>query len=257
MASPSYQANNTAIHTNQLRQIGMYLPPNMASTDPSMLQTASPMFSDTLRVDTTSQEASIAKCRTYAGMDGLRKLQGEQATNTYYEPGCGWMFQQSSGAKNPQINRGVFATHNGIPVVGREGQGDVITGSGFIEMDLQRAERRASDSMANALGNSCTNLQLLTSENKPYFGYCKTTGKIIPITSAGGSVKAKYDNVGNLKYNCEPDEIVPASSAPSGCPDMITRINIKEPMIHHDGGRTYKTSIIAKHHSRATASFRM
>jgi hypothetical protein len=217
MASPSYQANNTAVATNQLREVGMYLPPNMASTDSGMLQSASPMFSDTLRVDTSAQEAAIAKCRTYTGMDGLRKLQGQQATNTVYDPGCGWMFQQSSGAKNPQINRGVFATYNGIPVVGRVGQGDVLTGAGFIEMDLQKAEQRVADSMANALGNNCGNLQLLTSENKPYFGYCKTTGKIIPITSAGGSVKAKYDNVGNLNYNCAPSEIVPASSAPSGC----------------------------------------
>jgi hypothetical protein len=217
MASPSYQANNTAVATNQLREIGMYLPPNMTSTDPSMLQSASPMFSDTLRVDTSAQEAAVAKCRTYAGMDGLRKLQADQATNTVYDPGCGWMFQQSSGATNPQINRGVFATYNGIPVMGRVGQGDVLTGAGFIEMDLQKAEQRVADSMANALGNNCTNLQLLTSENKPYFGYCKTTGKIIPITTTGGTVKAKYDNVGNLNYNCAPANIVPASSAPSGC----------------------------------------
>lgn len=217
MASLPSQGNNTAVRVNQLEEIGMYLPPNMLSTDPSMLQSASPLFSDTLRVDTTAQEAAIAKCRTYTGMNGLRKLQGEQATNTYYDPGCGWMFQQGSGSKNPQINRGVFATYNGIPVLGKGGQADVIQGSGFIEMDLQKAEQKASDSIANALGNNCTNLQLLTSENKPYFGYCKTTGRIIPITTTGGSVKAKYDNVGNIMYNCAPSQIIPASSAPSGC----------------------------------------
>jgi len=217
MASASYQANNTAVAANQTREVGLSLPPDMASTDPNMLQTASPMFSDTLRIDTSAQEAAIAKCRTYTGMDGLRKLQAEQATNTVYEPGCGWMFQQSSGAKNPQINRGVFATYNGIPVVGQGSNGDILTGAGFIEMDLQKAEQRVADSMANALGNNCANLQLLTSENKPYFGYCKTTGKIIPITSTGSSVKAKYDNDGNLKYSCAPADIVPASSAPSGC----------------------------------------
>lgn len=236
MASPSYQGNNTAVGTNQLREIGMYLPPNMASTDSGMLQSASPMFSDTLRVDTSAQEAAVAYCRSNTGFSGLRKLQKEQATNTYYEPGCGWMFQQGSGAMNPQINRGVFATYNGIPVMGREGQGDVLTGTGFIEMDLQKAEQRVADSIANGLGNNCTNLQLLTSENKPYLGYCKTTGKIIPITSVGGSVKAKYDNDGNLKYSCAPADIVPASSAPSGCPQTLSRINIVEPRIHHDGG---------------------
>jgi hypothetical protein len=228
MASLSYQANNTAVNANQQREVGVSLPPDMASTDPNMLQTASPMFSDTLRVDTSAQEAAIAKCRTYSGMDGLRKLQAQQATNTFYEPGCGWMFQQSSGAMNPQINRGVFATYNGIPVVGKGSNGDILTGAGFIEMDLQRAEQRVADSMANALGNNCTNLQFLTSENKPYFGYCKTTGKIIPITSAGGSVKAKYDNDGNLKYNCAPADIVPASSAPSGCPEIPTRRDREE-----------------------------
>lgn len=237
MASQSYQGNNTAVSANQLREIGMYLPPNMASADSGMLQSASPMFSDTLRVDTSAQEAAVAYCRSNTGFSGLRKLQKEQATNTYYHPGCGWMFQQGSGAKNPQINRGVFATYNGIPVMGREGHGDVLTGSGFIEMDLQKAEQRAADSIANSLGNNCTNLQLLTTDNKPYFGYCKTTGNIIPINTSEGSVKARYDNVGNLKYNCAPADIIPASSAPSGCPETPTRINIVEPIIHDAGGR--------------------
>jgi len=217
MASASYQANSTAVFANQLRKTGIHLPPNMASIDSGMLTSALPMFSDTMRVDTSAQEAAVDYCRSNDGFRGLRKLQAEQATNTFYEPGCGWMFQQSSGAKNPQINRGVFATYNGIPVIGKGSNGDILTGAGFIEMDLQKAEQRVADSMANALGNNCTNLQFLTSENKPYFGYCKTTGKIIPITSAGDSVKAKYDNVGNLNYSCAAADIVPASSAPSGC----------------------------------------
>lgn len=217
MTSLSYQADNTAAGVNQKQQVGMFLPPDMASTDPNTLDTAIPLFSDTLRIDTSAQQAAVDKCRTYTGFSGLRKLQAEQATNTVYEPGCGWMFQQSSGAKNPQINRGVFATWNKIPVIGKGSNGDILTGAGFIEMDLQKAEQRVADSMANALGNNCANLQLLTSENKPYFGYCKTTGKIIPITSTGSSVKAKYDNDGNLKYSCAPADIVPASSAPSGC----------------------------------------
>ena len=217
MASLPSQLNNTGILANELRKIGMYLPPNTVNTDPGMMQSASPFFRDTMRVDTSRQEGAAAKCRTYTGMNGLRQLQKDQATNTAYDPGCGWMFQQGSGSKNPQINRGVFATHKGIPAMGRLGQPDVIQGSGFIEMDLQRAEQRASDSIANGLGNNCTNLQLLTSENKPYFGYCKTTGQIIPITTSEGSVKAVYDNIGNLKYNCAPADIVPASSAPSGC----------------------------------------
>ena len=217
MASASYQANSTAVFANQLRETGIHLPANMASIDSGMLTSALPMFSDTMRVDTSAQEAAVDYCRSNDGFSGLRKLQAEQATNTFYEPGCGWMFQQSSGAKNPQINRGVFATYNGIPVIGKGSNGDILTGAGFIEMDLQKAEQRAADSMANALGNNCTNLQALTSENKPYFGYCKTTGKIIPITTTGDSVKARYDNVGNLKYNCAAADIVPASSAPSGC----------------------------------------
>ena len=226
MASLPNQGNSTAVRVNQLEEIGMHLPPNMLSTDPSMLQSASPLFSDTLRVDTSAQEAAVIKCREYTGMEGLRKLQAEQATNTVYEPGCGWMFQQSSGAVNPQINRGVFATYNKIPVIGKGENGDILTGPGFIETDLQKAEQRVADSMANALGNNCRNLEKLTSKNKPYFGYCKTTGRIIPITNTGGSVKAKYDNIGNLMYNCAPSQIIPASSAPSGCPgDAFTNYN--------------------------------
>ena len=238
MASLPSQLNNTGILANELRKIGMYLPPNTVNTDPGMMQSASPFFRDTMRVDTSRQEHVAAKCRTYTGMNGLRQLQEEQATNTAYDPGCGWMFQQNSYSKNPQINRGVFATHKGIPAMGRSGQPDVIQGSGFIEMDLQRAEQRASDSIAKGLGNNCTNLQLLTSENKPYFGYCKTTGKIIPISTTGGSVKAVYDNIGNLKYNCAPADIVPASNAPSGCPEIPTIRDIEQPkpIIHHNGG---------------------
>jgi len=236
MASLPSQLNNTGILANELRKIGMYLPPNTVNTDPGMMQSASPFFRDTMRVDTSRQEDVAAKCRTYTGMNGLRQLQKDQATNTAYDPGCGWMFQQNSGSMNPQINRGVFATHKGIPAMGRSGQPDVIQGSGFIEMDLQRAEQRASDSIANGLVNNCTNLQLLTSENKPYFGYCKTTGKIIPISTTGGSVKAVYDNIGNLKYNCAPADIVPASNDPSGCPEIPTRRDIEQPRIHDNGG---------------------
>ena len=103
MASLSYQANNTAAAANQFREIGMFLTPDMGSIDPNTLEKAIPMFSDTLRVDTSAQQDAVDYCRTYAGMDGLRKLQADQATNTVYDPGCGWMFQQSSGATNPQI----------------------------------------------------------------------------------------------------------------------------------------------------------
>jgi hypothetical protein len=239
MASLPSQLNNTGILANEIRKIGMHSPPNTMSTDPGMMQSASPFFRDTMRIDTSMQENAAAKCRTYTGTNGLRQLQKDQATNTAYDPGCGWMFQQGSGSKNPQVNRGVFATHKGIPVMGRSGQPDVIQGSGFVEMDLQRAEQRAADSVANGLANNCANLQLLTSENKPYYGYCKTTGKIIPIDTSGGSVKAMYDNVGNLNYNCKPTDIVPASNAPSGCPEMmITRANREElrPIVEYARG---------------------
>ena len=247
MASLPSQLNNTGILANELRKIGMYLPPNTVNTNPGMMQSASPFFRDTMRIDTSRQEHVATKCRTYTGMNGLRKLQEEQATNTVYDLGCGWMFQQHSGSMNPQINRGVFATHKGIPAMGRSGQPDVIQGSGgFIEMDLQRAEQRAADSIANGLGDNCSNLRLLTSENKPYFGYCKTTGKIIPISTTGGSVKAVYDNIGNLKYNCAPADIVPASNAPSGCAEIPTiRRDIKELRIDHNGGHQREPALMA------------
>jgi hypothetical protein len=163
------------------------------------------------RIDTTADLATAAHCRdTYKGFGGLRQLQKDQANKTYYDRACGWMYNQGSGT-NPTVNRGVFASYNGVPLYGGAGEPDVLQG-GFLKMELQEAELSATQQIAAGLGNSCVRMgQALSSDNKQYFGFCKTSGKIIPIDMSSGSPVARYPN--NLNMGCDPSKIVPAAVA--------------------------------------------
>jgi len=217
MASLSDKIKNTGYMASELREIGMSSPPNNAPIDPVMMGAASPVLRSIARVNTTDSQAAAAKCRTYSGFSGLRQLQVDQKNNTFYDPGCGWMYKQESGATNPSVNRGVFATYNGVPVEGRSGQPDEIRG-GSITMDLQLAEQKAAQIIAAKLNNTCANMQNLTSQNANFFGYCKTTNKIIPIDMSSGTAKARFNNEGNIAFSCPANQIVPASAGPGACP---------------------------------------
>ena len=222
MASLPKRLQNSSYNANELQGVGMSPPPTVSPNvqgDFAMFNTASPLLRKTTLVDNSSMLNTAAKCREYTGFDGLRRLQNDQKNSTYYDPGCGWMYKQGSGTTNPSVNRGVFATYNGVPAMGGRGQPDELVG-GSITMDLQRAEQRASKQIAAGLGGGCTSLGLLSASNAPYFGFCTTTNKIIPIDNSSGTPQARYNNSTNFQFNCASSNIITAERAarPGGCP---------------------------------------
>lgn len=216
MANPTISdgLNNSANYINQLEDLGVVNPPNGGSLNAQLAKMA-----NVPRVDTTASIKSAAACRTnYTGFGGVRKLQEDQKNLTHYDARCAWMYNQGTGI-NPIVNRGVLTTPGAQPIFGGRGQPDEQQG-GTVTMNLRSAELSASAGVANTLGNNCKNLQKLTSENQPYFGFCKTTGKIIPIDMSSGSAQARFTNDMNL--NCAPENIVPARNAATGCPASTT-----------------------------------
>ena len=227
MASLPNRLQNSSYNANELRGVGMSPTPTVSPNvqgDYAMFNTASPLLRKTTLVDNSSMLNTAAKCREYSGFDGLRRLQQDQKNSTYYDPGCGWMYKQGTGTTNPSINRGVFATYNGVPAMGRHGQPDELVGGGSITMDLQKAEQKASQAMAAGLGGGCASLSLLSASNAPYFGFCTTTNKIIPIDTSSGTPQARYNNPTNFQFNCASSNIITAAQAsrPGGCPQNVT-----------------------------------
>ena len=222
--------------TREIGAIGMSTPPNNAQIDATMMGSASPMLRSVAKVDTTDSLNTASNCRAYSGFAGLRQLQVDQKDNTFYDPGCGWMYKQESSATNPSINRGVFATYNGVPVYGQQGQPDELTG-GSITMDLQLAEQNAAGIIAAKLNNTCANMKDLSTSNIPFFGYCKTTNKIIPIQTTAGTTRARFNNPTNLNMNCAPANIVPASAWAADCPPVVPQQGLRNQGFINQGPR--------------------
>lgn len=216
--APDLTRNQT--QANQAFILGVPNPPDMSQIDPEILKAASPTSLSllTTRTDKSLSEASARNCRTeYQGIGGLRKLQVVQQDNTAYEAGCGWFYNHPEGVTNPIINRGVFGTMKG-PVLGNLGEQDEAKNGTTFTMDLDKAERTISATVAQRLGQSCQRLANLTDTNKQYFGYCKTTNRVIPIETSDSGVKARYPK--DMQLKCTPDNIIPARSAPDACPTI-------------------------------------
>lgn len=204
--------------TNQAFVLGNKSPPDMKQVNEDLLKAASPRsfnLTQTTRTDQSLSEAAARRCRQFQGFGGLRRLQDLQAEKTALEPGCGWMYQQQEGVLNPPINRGAFGDLN-RPFYGGSEEPDEVTGQTMYEADLDAAEKKISNTFASRLGQSCEKLANLTSDNKEYFGFCKTTGRIIPIETKSGSVRARYPK--DQQLGCPQDQIVPAKESPAGCP---------------------------------------
>lgn len=201
---------------NQATLIGNQQPPNTYTIKNNVLKAASPRsfnLVQTTAVDTTPSDTSAKECRTnYQGFGGLRKLQDDQEQRTYYDPGCGWRFSMGKSTVNPSINQAALGTYKG-PV---RSDKDAVGGSISWNMDLQKAERAASASIATNLNNSCTNLQYLSADNQQYFGFCTSSGSIIPIQKdAAGNVTARFPN--DTTLSCPPANIIPAIQSPGAC----------------------------------------
>ena len=182
-------------------------PPNMGSTDSGMMSSALPGYSQ-LRVDRSGVERAAAECRGYAGIDGLRRLQINQANKTYYDPKCGWLYNGATSSHN-----GFFGSYDGTPA---DARADQITGaSSFMRMDLKQAELQASSNIISKAGIGCSKLQTIRPEDRNSFGYCKTSDKIIPIISCNGNPYPRYPDIPN--WTCASSDIVTASgTCPSG-----------------------------------------
>jgi hypothetical protein len=181
----------------------------MTNVPASLLQRASPV--GTNLVDTTKTNQNVSdqaanQCRSYKGIEGLRRLQRDQANRSYYDAGCGWIYEPSNGI-NPAVNQGALGTAQG-PVR------DSVKGGGKWYWDLAQAEKEVTQKIC-ASASKCSQLKLL-GQYAEVCGFCKTTGAIIPVEKTAGGYKARYPNEAPLK--CEPQNIVAGGSGPNRCP---------------------------------------
>ena len=204
---------------NQSFILGNPTPPDMSQMDAQILKAASPRLLNLVdtRTDQNISDAVAKSCRTHKGIGDLRKLQIAQEDHTYYQPGCGWLFYHPQGATNPTINRAAFGDSIG-PVYGGLGQADEVRSGMTYTKDLEKAEKNLSMAFAQRLNNNCQSLESLTKENKEYFGFCKTSRRIIPIETVNGLVKARYPK--DIQLGCAAENIMLASSSPGGCPSQ-------------------------------------
>ena len=191
MASARAAAATNNIQTsymnfNQVAATGIASPP--AITTP--LQTLGAAGLPNVKNDPTRLAAAVAQCKTYTGIDGLRRLQVDQANLSAVAPGCGWRHQPSSGV-NPLINQAAFGDSNGPFDL----KADPMPGGTSWNWNLGKAEKKISASFcANA--NKCSQMKYLGLNN--LCGYCKTTGSVIPVIKNGSVVSARYNNDPNL-----------------------------------------------------------
>ena len=215
--------------------IGNPRPPNTSGANLGMLKTASPKAFDltqTTVIDTSAAQAAANKCRTYVGAAGLARLKSEQPNRTYYDAGCGWLYKQGSGGL-PTISRGALGSYMG-PVFNRQGEPDDTTNGAQFTMDLDEATRALAAGMnvifqgfknmegfqGSMLTDTCNNMKYIPDDDKEYYGFCTSTGRIIPITmNSDNSAQALYpeDNT----YGCMPDKIIPATKSPGGCSVVV------------------------------------
>jgi hypothetical protein len=188
---------------NQIQQVGNKNPPNMANIPDNLLQKASPIGVSLVDITKTNQnvsEQAAAHCRSYKGIEGLRRLQRDQANRSYYEGGCGWIFHPSSGI-NPEVNQGALGTAQG-PIA------DTVRGGGKYLWDLQAAEKEITQKICSS-ASKCSQLRLM-GQFAEVCGFCKTSGAVIPVEKTAGGYKARYPNDASLQ--CEPMNIVAGGS---------------------------------------------
>jgi hypothetical protein len=187
--------------SNQIQQIGNPSPPNMdqSSRTMSVLQAASaPGFNFQANTGAQRNLAGAQQCRSYEGVNGVRRLARQESGRSYYDGGCGWLYKPSGGLQ-PEVSRGALGTSAG-PTEAE----DKIAGARWI-WDLNEAERQIStDLCANV--RACSELKLL-GNYADLCGWCKSSGKAVPIRSG----RARYPNDPFLQ--CEAENIVGAGGA--------------------------------------------
>ena len=189
-------------NANQAELIGNPSPPNMVGVSPRVLSAASPPgmdFTNIMGVNNKASDAAAASCRQYKGIDGLRRLQADQANRTFYDAGCGWRYNATTG-----LSQGALGTVRG-PLLSQD---DLKNGTQWF-WDLSAGEKTISTRICQNVGK-CSQLRYL-GQNADVCGYCKSTGTVIPVLKG----KARYTNDPNL--SCPPANIIGAGgNCPSG-----------------------------------------
>ena len=187
-------------NANQAAMLGNPSPPNMTGVSNKVLSAASPPgmnLANIMGVNNTASDAAAASCRQYKGIDGLRRLQADQANRTYYDAGCGWRYNATTG-----LSQGALGTVRGPSL----SQDDLKNGNQWF-WDLSAAEKTISTRICQNV-KKCSQLKYL-GQNADVCGYCKSTGNVIPVLKA----KARYTKEPNL--SCPPADIIGAGG---NCP---------------------------------------
>ena len=197
-------------NANQVQLIGNRNPPNMAAVSSRVLSAASPPgmdFANIMGVNNTASDAAAASCRQYSGIDGLRRLQADQANRTYYDAGCGWRYNTTTG-----LSQGALGNARG-PLLSQD---DLKNGNQWF-WDLSAAEKTISTRICQNM-KKCSELKNL-GKNADVCGYCKSTRTVIPVLKG----KARYTNDANL--SCPPADIIGAGG---NCPPEGFRGGLSE-----------------------------
>ena len=196
-------------YANQAQNISNKNPPNMVNIPDDILKSASSGNVDLLnmmKLDKTASDRAAAQCRSYEGLSGLRRLAKEQgASRTYYEGGCGWRYQKSTGSE-PTINRGALGNGDGPYLPEDQGVGETWY------WDLAKAEKKISTDIGSQ-ASSCVQLSYIDPANSSMFGYCTTSKSVIPIITTNGSVSAKYPT--DTTLGCASSNIITSAN---NCP---------------------------------------
>jgi hypothetical protein len=189
--------------TNQVQEVGVSNPPNMANVSVNLLQAASPQLFNlgaNTRIDTTLSDRQESQCRSYEGIGGLRRLARETAGRSALETGCGWVYKPSAGV-NPDVNQASFGNNKG-PL------NRALQAGERWYWDLDRAEKDISVAQCQKAGK-CSQLALLGRQAE-FCGFCKSTGAMIPVENGA----ARYSQDPN--FSCGPADIVTASRGSCG-----------------------------------------
>ena len=140
-----------------------------------------------------AQSPRVEECRRYTGLSGLEQMILETSANPSSPLRCGFRYKKSSGLV-PEVAQGAYGTPQG-PLMNQVDSPDAL-GNGVVWFwDLQKAKKQLlRDSCASL--TTCTSLTTLPSIQNGLFvgkiGFCKTSQKFIPITTAYGQLKAAY-----------------------------------------------------------------
>ncbi len=171
--------------SNQIQQIGNPYPPNMdqSAATRQVLEAASvPGFNLQQNTGTTRNVEGAARCRSYKGIEGLRRLQQDQANRSYYDGGCGWIYKPSGGL-TPEISQGALGTAEGPT----DPDDKLGAGSQWF-WNLGRAEKQISTDLCKNV-RACDQLRLL-GNFADLCGWCKGSGRAIPVQNG----RARYPN---------------------------------------------------------------